>query len=182
MRRPALLLLALLVPAAAEAHHILGIPHYAYSENYPQIPFVEVMAQTVDHDLHFSYFPGTPRPGERVRFKLYVRERSSGRAFTGPLRLEVYEKRMWGGERLDQLELAPGTGPEAHDYKFFHRFETADAFELRLDFPTRDGVERIPFPVVIGRTDDLPLLGAAAGLLVGAALTVGVLKRRRRRA
>ena len=173
-------LLAVALPAPAPAHHILGIPHYKYSDEYPQIPYMEVVAQVGPHELVFTHFPGFPEPGEAVRFKLYIHEGS--RVFRQPLRVEVVRKHfLRRGEPVAQpFDIRPGSGPERNDYKFFFTFPQREAYELRLRFPTGEGIETIPFPVVIGKTDDRPLIFGAVGLLALAVASVAAVKKRRR--
>lgn len=173
---------AALIAGPAAAHHILGIPHYKYSEEYPQIPFVEVQAQTPDSDVHFTYMPGTPRPGEDVRFKIYAKHRADGTPRTPTMKVEVLKKTFFGGDEpiMDPFEIEPGSGPEAHDFKFFLRFEQAEAYQVRLHYPDDKQMEVIDFPVTIGETDDRPLIAGAFGSLVVAAVAVGVTKRRRK--
>ncbi|MCP3962271.1 MAG: hypothetical protein GY719_30890 [bacterium] len=175
-------LLAVALPAAAPAHHILGIPHYKYSDEYPQIPYMEVLAQVGPHDLVFTHFPGFPEPGEAVRFKLYIRERDGGRVFRQPLRIEVTQKHFLRRTEpvVPPFDIRPGSGPERNDYKFFLTFSEREAYELRLRFPSGDGFETIPFPVVIGKTDDRPLIFGAVALLALAVASVAAVKRRRR--
>lgn len=187
MRRlaPMIALAASLMAAwtGAGAHHILGIPHYRYGEEYPQIPYMEVIAGVGTKELVFTHFPGFPRPGERVRFKLYVRDTSSGEAFREPLQAEVFRiSFLGGGERVAApLTIVPGSGPEHNDYKFFMTFDQAEAYEVRVRFPSPGGDEIIPFPVTIGRTDDRPLVLGAACLLGLTVAAVGLARRRRRR-
>lgn len=178
-----LVLLLLVFPAAASAHHILGIPHYKYSEDYPQIPYLEVLAQVGDHDLVFTHFPGFPRPGEAVRLKLYVHDRKTGEVFREPLSVTVVEKRFLRGAEpvAPPFEIRTGSGPERNDYKFFLTFSEPESYEVRVRFPTAVGDETVPFPVSIGKTDDRPLIFAAAGLLGATVVAVAVVKRRRRR-
>lgn len=175
---------ALLLPGAvpaALAHHVLGLPHYKYSAEYPQVPYLEVIAQVGPHDLDFTYFPGTPRPGETVRFKLYIQRRETGEVFREPLTVQTYQKKLFGravpvGE---PFTIRPGSGPEANDYKFHLAFDDPEAYEVRVSFPGPDGMEIIPFGVSIGETDNRPLIIGAGVVLGGAVLIVGVLKRRR---
>ncbi|MBW2459349.1 MAG: hypothetical protein JRI68_32955 [Deltaproteobacteria bacterium] len=166
----------------AHGHHILGLPHYKYGDDYPQIPYVEILGQVDTKALHFTYFPGTPKPGERVRFKLYVKDQRTGEPFREPLRAVVVRKQtLQRAEQLEVLELRTGQGPEGNDYKFFHVFDHPEAFEIRVTFPTSNGSEVVPFPVHIGVTDTRPLFGGAVAVLVLAIGTVAVVKRRRRR-
>ena len=179
-----LLTLALGVSFAtpASAHHILGIPHYKYGEEYPQIPYVEVVAEVGTRQLVFTYFPGTPKPGDRVRFKLYVRDEVTGEPFRDPLTATFVQRKFFGADEViaGPLTLKVGVGPEGNDYKFFHTFEAAEAYELHIDFPNGDTHELIPFPISIGVTDDRPLFFGAAGVLVVAVITVALLKRRKK--
>lgn len=172
-----------LLAAPAAAHHILGIPHYKYSEEYPQIPFLEVQAQTPDSDVHFTYMPGTPRPGEDVRFKIYAKSRADGTPRTPKMKVEVLRKTFLGGEEpvMAPFEIEPGIGPEAHDFKFFVRFEAAEAFVVRVHYPDETQMEVIDFPVTIGETDDRPLIAGAFGSLVMAAVAVGITNHRRKK-
>ncbi len=180
---PALVAACLLLPAAAAAHHFLGIPHYKYGEEYPQIPYMEVLAQVGPNDLVFTHFPGFPKPGDSVRFKLYVRNRETGEVFRDRLRVEAFRKHFLYGDEpvVEGFQIQPGTGPEKNDYKFFVAFKEAEAYEVRVLFPNQGGVTRIPFPVTIGETDDRPLIFAAAAILGLAVLSVAFVKRRQRR-
>ena len=171
------------LPAALSAHHILGIPHYKYSEEYPQIPYLEVLAQVGDHDLVFTHFPGFPKPGEALRLKLYVHDRKTGEVFREPLPVEVVRKHFLRGAApvAEPFEIRTGTGPERNDFKFFLTFPAAEAYEVRVKFPTENGPETIPFPVTIGKTDDRPLIFGAAALLGVSVVSVAFVKKRRRR-
>lgn len=170
-------------PSSAFAHHILGLPHYKYGDDYPQIPYVEIMAQVGPHDLYFTYFPGTPKPGDRIRFKLYVKNRVTGEPFRQPLEVSYVKSRTIRSDVVlrDRVAITTGVGPEANDYKFFYTFDDADAYEVRLRFPNGDDIEVIPFPVHIGETDTRPLLFGAVAILGLAIITVAGLKRRQRR-
>ncbi len=172
-----------LVAAPAAAHHIMGIPHYKYSEEYPQIPVLEVQALTHTSELHFTHMPGTPRPGEDVRFKIYAKRRSDGEPLTENMSVEVLRRTFFGGSEVvrELFEIEPGIGPERNDFKFFINFRDPEAYTIRLHFPEDGGTEVIDFPVVIGETDDRPLIAGAFGTLVVAAVAVGVSKRRRKR-
>ncbi len=169
--------------SALYAHHILGIPHYKYSDEYPQIPYLEVIAQVGSTDLDFTYFPGIPRPGEAVRFKLYIRDRHSGEVFRQPLKVEVVQLHFLKGAQpvAEPFTIRTGTGPERNDYKFFLTFQAPEAYEVRVHFPNGEDVEVIPFPVVIGKTDDRPLIFAAAGILGIAIVSVAAVKKKQRR-
>jgi hypothetical protein len=181
-RVPFVALLVVALPAVLGAHHILGIPHYRYGDDYPQIPYLEVIAQVGSMDLDFTYFPGMPTPGEDVRFKLYVHDRTSGDVYREPLDVQVVQSSFLGGDTpiSEPFQIRPGTGPERNDYKFFLRFDEPEAYEVRVSFPNGADIEVLRFPVVIGQTDDRPLVLGAVGLLGLAIVSVAIVKRRQR--
>jgi len=125
MRRALLiaLLASLMMPVTARAHHILGIPHYKYSDDYPQIPYAEVLAQAGPWDLVFTHYPGFPKPDEPVRFKLYVHDRENDSVYRDPLVVRVVRKRFLRADEAigAPMEIRVGDGPEKNDYKFCHR-------------------------------------------------------------
>ena len=172
-----------LFAASASAHHILGIPHYKYGADYPQIPYVEVLAQVDQTDLHFTYFPGSPKPGERVRFKLYAVDRLTKKPFVEPLHVEIVRRRALAGDESvgEAFDIRPGVGPEANDFKFFRVFDDADAFDIVVHFPNGAQLEEIRFPFEIGTTDARPLFGGALAILSLTVVSVSVLKRRDRK-
>jgi hypothetical protein len=174
-----LLWTALVSPALA--HHIMGIPHYAYDKNYPQLPFVETTAQSGDWDLRLTYLPGVVEPGQRIRFKLYGKNRVSGDPLRVPL-VGQARKVAFGSKPKPLGEAFPvrvGKGPEGNDYKFFLTFPDYDSYEILIRFEFPGGsVEEIPFPVAVGVTDDTNLLIGAVGLLCFAVICVRVVKTR----
>lgn len=179
------LCLALTACVSASAHHILGVPHYAYDENYPQLPFVEVMARSGDWDLRLTYYPGIIQPGERIRFKLYGRHVETKEPLRVPL-TGLVQKVAWGQGAAalgEPFAIRVGKGPEGNDYKFFLEFPDYEAYQVlvRFEFPD-GGTEEIPFPVTVGVSDDTPLLLGALLVLVGAIITARVLKSRPRAA
>lgn len=179
MKRRLSIGLAMLVAGAAQAHHIIGIPHYAYDESYPQLPFVEIVATSGDWDIRMTYMPGIIEPGQRVRFKLYAVHRETREPLREDLVGQV--RRVRFGARPEAaapaFPIRVGKGPEGNDYKFFQEFPSYDAYEVLVRFEFPDGaVEEIPFPVTVGVTDDTPVLGGAILLVLAAALTVRYLK------
>lgn len=164
----------------AYAHHILGIPHYKYSEEYPQIPFVEVMATTGDFLFNFTYYPGNPNPNSDVRLKLYIKNQKTGKAYREPLKAEILEQHTFGDDRRIEgpLSLLTGKGPEANDYKLFKKFPEAESYLLRVFFPIESRVDIIDFPITIGQTVRMPFIFGAIGLLAVIIVIVAFVKRR----
>jgi hypothetical protein len=55
--------LFLCLPPGVWAHHILGIPHYAYDEQYPQTPVLTYRVDAGANELKMTGYPG---PGTRA--------------------------------------------------------------------------------------------------------------------
>lgn len=93
----ALALVLLAVPFSAWAHHIRGLPHYGYTENYPQAPVNEFEIRQNGYTAFVTtyYFQGlnvqasdTPNA---VQFFVYLEEETAKRPYTGPLTLEIWD-------------------------------------------------------------------------------------------
>ena len=56
-------LIAILFSTPANAHHISGLPHYGYAENYPQVPLTEQRIETGDFMVSLTtvFFQGINR-------------------------------------------------------------------------------------------------------------------------
>lgn len=174
-------ILLVFLATSAGAHHIMGIPHYAYDENYPQLPFVEITAQSGPWDLRLTYFPGIIQPGERIRFKLYGRHRETGEPLRVPLVGRVEQRAFLRAAAPvgEPFPIRVGKGPEGNDYKFFLSFPEHEAYQVRVRFPFPGlPAEEIPFPVDVGVTDDTPLFLLALGAFAGLVLYVRIQKRR----
>ncbi|MCP5107196.1 MAG: hypothetical protein GY950_27665 [bacterium] len=134
------------------SHHQLGLPHYLYSEDYPQIPTMVVEADAEGYTVTFSTFPGNPRPGETVRMKIYIKHAVSGRVYTEPIRMSISTMTFFGGETE---EVAPRRFvSDYNEYKMSYEFQEAEKYLVNVTFePRADFFEKIPFPIVIGKTD-----------------------------
>lgn len=184
MKRLCKQLMPLLLGALAtalSAHHIIGIPHYAYDENYPQLPFVEIVATSGPWDIRMTYLPGIIEPNQRIRFKLYAVHRETREPLREDLVGQVRKVRFGQAPEpvAPAFPIRVGKGPEGNDYKFFHEFPSYDEYQVlvRFEFPD-GGVEEIPFPVTVGTTDDTPVLAGAVILILLAAVIVRYLKGR----
>ena len=125
----ATLLLGLLLPLSASAHHNKGLPHYGYFENYPQVPtdeFVRIDGRWESGATIFN-FQGLQRrtsdtPND-VRIFAYLYDMQLDEGFEGPVTLTV----LHDGDVVDTFErLAPNEEavyvlrvalPESGDYE-----------------------------------------------------------------
>lgn len=142
-------LLALAAAGPLEAHHILGIPHYAYDESYPQAPVMRLRERVGDWEVMLTCYPGTPRPGERSEIHVYVTQRHRMRRPYGqPLALSVLRQTMLGGKAPIY---GPNTvAPQQNLYKFFPRYADAGHYEVLLEMKRADGYDTLRFPMVVG--------------------------------
>jgi hypothetical protein len=160
-----LICLAALAPQCL-AHHILGIPHYAYDERYPQVPILTFRTNAGPHEVEMTGYPGIPKPGEQCFLNVYIRGLDDGVPFDGEVSLEVMRDRMIGHD--------PGVyGPVEADleegvYKFYPRFETESNYTIRISYEAEGAPWIIDLPMVVGEP------GSPWMVLGGVALGLGV--------
>ena len=165
-------------PGNVLAHHQLGLPHYLYSKEYPQIPSMVIDADAEGFTVTFSIFPGNPGPDETVRLKIYIKHTLTGRAYTEPITMSVSKVTFLGGEEM--LMESRVVLPEYNEYKMSCEFPNAEQYFVNITFEPRDDfLEKIPFPIVIGQTNFslIPIITGSAFLLVF--LAVGFTNKRK---
>ncbi len=130
------------------AHHILGIPHYAYDENYPQAPVLKLVEDIGDWEFQLTCYPGTPVAGQRSEIHVYACDRVTRRLHPGPLTLRIGETRAVG----DQIPVyGPASArPEGNLFKFFPTYPEDGNYELTIAFPDAAGESTLRFPIVVG--------------------------------
>lgn len=173
----------LLGTASAGAHHVRGLPHYGYAENYPQVPTKEVRGVAGEYDFNIAsyFFEGLRRqksdtPND-MQLYVWLRHTRTGQSYRGPLTLRVME----GEETLATYERQAPDEEVVYKIRYAyggsHRFTLA--VEARDDGNTHHGQVVIP----IGEGAWTTYYLAVAGLLFlgigAAALRTGRLRRRR---
>lgn len=177
---PLALALVALAAAAGEAHHILGLPHYSYRENYPQVPTLEYPASTGPYDVLLTTYPGRPVPGEPTTLSFYVKDRTRSLRYDQPLTLRVLQTFTFGESKV----VVPPTArcPDHVCHQFFVTFPTDGEFVVELTMDVEGKTEVIPFRLVAGHVSSgssvLLALGAALGLF---AIVVRALRIKRAR-
>ena len=108
------LVLLILLPGQALAHHNKGLPHYGYFENYPQLPVEEYVAIDGPWEIGavIYNFQGYDRreadtPND-VKIYLYLYDSRTKNAYTGPLDVELPEGRGAEGAPIQKLQLRSG--------------------------------------------------------------------------
>ncbi|MBI2944769.1 MAG: 4Fe-4S binding protein [Candidatus Wallbacteria bacterium] len=164
---PVALLLGLVLAMPLQAHHILGLPHYAYKENYPQVPQLEYPAAAGPYDILLTSYPGNPVPGEKTIIAVYIKDRTTGRAYEGEIGIRALRSRLFS----DPEPLAPAVRvvPCEVPHKTTVTFPEAGDYWVELTFDVEGKPESIPFPIVAGNPSPA---GAVVTLFGGVMLTL----------
>ncbi|MCH8252358.1 MAG: 4Fe-4S binding protein [Planctomycetes bacterium] len=177
-----LLLAPLLSPNPASAHHILGLPHYSYKENYPQRPTLEYPATTGPYSVLLTSYPGIPTPGEPANLALYIKDHDAGRVYTQPITLRILQTSTFG----DNTIILPPTTREPFDneYKFHVTFPVDGEYIVELSMMVEGRLEVIPFLMVAGEPTATAsvVLGASFGMILVFVVVRAVQKKKHRRA
>ncbi len=170
-------------PGRAEAHHILGLPHYSYKENYPQRPTLEYPATTGPYDVLLTSYPGIPVPGEPANLALYIRDREAQRAYGQSISLRVLRTSTFGD---NELIMSPTTRfPVEHEYKVQVTFPTDGEYIVELSMSVEGRTEVIPFLMIAGEPSaaaSIALAGSSGFVMLLVVIRAIQKKRRRRRA
>jgi ferredoxin-type protein NapH len=143
-----LLVIATIMPLRAEAHHILGLPHYSYKENYPQAPTLEYPATTGPYDVLMTSFPGHPVPGERTTIAFYIKDRNTGFPYNEPVSLRVLQTATFGKSTV--IEGPTIHEPSTNQHKYFVTFPQDGEFIAELTMDVEGKPEVIPFLMIAG--------------------------------
>lgn len=149
MRRAACTgLLLLFVASTSHAHHIMGIPHYAYDERYPQTPILTYVAELGPNEVRMTGYPGIPQPGERCSLHVYIQEIESKELFEGDVTLTVYREGLFSD---DEIIYGPMTVEiEENVYKFYPEFDWEANYLVRIQYAAEDAPWTIDLPMVVG--------------------------------
>ena len=156
----------------AQAHHIRGIPHYTYSENYPSAPMFEDVHELDHFVLRMTYYeiPGT----KALDLALYVKNNRTGSPFQGDVTYAVY------GENEDPLKAHSVVAYRNKNniYKAGWVYEHSGLYWVRVTFESEGKVYDDVFKLQMG---DPPVnywyLGLSAGGVVVLIIIVAILKR-----
>jgi hypothetical protein len=143
------LAMVLLAPSPAMAHHILGLPHYSYKENYPQAPTLEYPATTGPYDVLMTSYPGKPVPGEAATIAFYIKDRTSGQPLEQAVTVQVLKTSTFGG---NEVIYPPATHtPFDNQHKYTITFPEDHEYIVELSLDVEGQTEVIPFLIVAGQ-------------------------------
>lgn len=140
--------IAVLTAPAAIAHHILGVPHYAYDEDYPQTPVLTYSVEAGPHNVRMTGFPGKPEPGERCSLHVYISRIDNGLPFDDTVTLTVMRDRLLGSDRVVYGPIEAEL--EEAMFKFFPIFHDEANYTVRIAYEAEGAPWIIDLPMVAG--------------------------------
>lgn len=165
----------------AAAHHILGIPHYAYQKEWPQSPVLRLVEQVGEWEVQLTGYPGRPTPGVSAGVTVYISDPATGKAYLDPIRLEASALSAFGGARRFYGPMESRVDGNLH--KFTITYPEDGTYELTLHLSAGGVPSTLRFPMVAGeaRSPWVPLAWLAAGFVLLAVSVRAVRIKRRRR-
>jgi ferredoxin-type protein NapH len=137
------------IPSASNAHHILGLPHYSYKDNYPQAPTLEYPATTGPYDVLMTSFPGHAVPLERTTIAFYIKDRNTGLPYHLPVSLRILQTATFGA---NEIIMEPTIHePTTNQHKYFVTFPADGEFIVELTLEVEGKPEVIPFLMIAGQ-------------------------------
>ena len=160
------LIALLLLPSVAQAHHILGLPHYSYKENYPQAPTLEYPATTGPYDVLMTSFPGHAVPRERTTIAFYIKDRNTGVPYDQPVSVRVLQTATFGSNKVIMEPTIHE--PSTNQHKYFVTFPEDGEFIVELTMDVEGKPEVIPFLMIAGQPS------ATKSIVIAIAVGLGV--------
>lgn len=164
----------LLTATTAPAHHIRGIPHYSYQENYPQAPLFEEFRDAGPWTMQFTFWP---IPAQKaLDLALYVKHATTDKPYDGPVTFRVYQE---GEDLTDGNHPFAATANPRHIHKVGWVYEEDGIYyaEITLGEGPEAVTETFRFQVGKVKPNTIVLTGIAIALLALIA-AVAIIKRR----
>lgn len=166
-----LFVIVLAVSTPAMAHHVLGRPQYALSEDSSTPPAITVETQIGSYFVTMMVFPAFPNVGEWGRVSLYATHLDTKEPFTGTVTFSVGDDGWFSGpvEEIgiqnvnDNLFRQPIQFQQDGDYVIIAQFE-AGGEPYRIDMPLRVGTPPSLIPVAMATGLLVLILGGVAGI------------------
>ncbi len=131
------------------AHHVLGLPHYSYKENYPQRPTLEYPATTGPYDVLLTSYPGIPNPNEPANLAFYIKNRKTKEVFKEAVSIRVLQTSTFG----ENTTILPSTSalPFDNQHKLQCTFPVDGEYIVELTLVVEGREEVIPFLMIAGQ-------------------------------
>jgi hypothetical protein len=170
-----LIAISLLLVSTATAHHIRGIPHYSYQENYPQAPAFEEFRESGPWSLQFTYWKIPSQ--NALDLALYVKRLDTDKPYSGAVTLQVFKQ---GEEETDDANHPFNAYANPRNiHKVGWVYEDPGVYIVKVDLG--DGEERISevFNIQVGTVPlNLLYLGGVVIGVIGLMAAVAILKKR----
>ena len=162
--------------APAQAHHILGRPAYSLNEDSNTPPSMQVEAQIGEYLVSYMVFPAFPRPNVPGRINLYASHLDTGEPLTGKVTFKVRED----GWFADSEEEVIGTQlPDDNVYRQGFVFKEGGDYIITAAFEAGNAPYLVDFPLPVGNTAPMGLLGVVIAILGAVLLGVSIAQRKR---
>jgi ferredoxin-type protein NapH len=174
------LLLPFMFVDATHAHHVLGLPHYSYKENYPQRPTLEYPATSGPYDILLTSYPGNPIPGEPTNLAFYLKNRNTSIVYANDVHVRVLQTSTFG----DNVTIMTSTAvtPFDNQHKFQCTFPDPAEYIVELSVMIEGRVEVIPFGIVSGQpTATASFVLAGGTFFVGLFVVIRAIRIKRKR-
>ncbi len=170
-----ILLNFLLLVFSASAHHIRGIPHYSYQENYPQAPAFEEFRESGPWELQFTYWQIPSQPA--LDLALYVKRRDTGKPYSDAVTIQVFQQ---GEDEANDLNHPVNAYANPRNiYKVGWVYEEAGMYVVKVDLGEGDEQISERFTLQVGTVPpNYWFLGGAVVAVVGLMAAVAIIKKR----
>ncbi len=141
------------------SHHIRGLPHYSYKENYPQVPTFEETKINGNYEIIFSFFEIFDTGNTDLA--VYIKNKITGKPYGGKVTFTVFAE----GENPRDTDSYPAAPDMTNTYRVGWNHEKDGIYYLRISFVDDDGAERKEeFLMQIGKVPaNWKLVGIASG-------------------
>ncbi len=163
----------LIFSSVAQAHHIRGIPHYSYKNNYPETPVYEIAEQDGRWTITFTYYA---IPGQKaLDLAIYIRDTITDSVFYAPVNFLVF------GTREDPDHSHPFTAYRnpTNIYKVGWVYEDEGDYLVRISFDDGKTQHNVLFELSVGDNNPLwMVLIISVSIILIFAIVVGVIRKR----
>jgi len=175
-----ILAVAALVPTTAHGHHILGLPHYSYDENYPQVPVLEYETTMGPYSVLLQSYPGKPKPGDQTNLAFHIKNTEAKRSRTEPIKVRVLQTFTFGSNREVLSTTVEPIGEVL--YRIYPTFPDEGEYVVELTMDVDGEEQTVGFLMVVGdpspTTSILVALGCGLGVFL---ITIRAIKKKRQR-
>ena len=170
-----ILLLTLSFVSVVESHHIRGIPHYSYRDNYPETPIYELTKNVSQYEVTFTYYK---IPGQTAfDLAVYVRDTITDKPYMEPVEFLVF------GKHEDPNDSHPFTAyrNQTNIYKVGWVYEEEGVYFIRVTFTDSLGTHNVLFELNVGNKNNVWLyLLVSVTIIIFFAAIIGIIRKKQK--